>query len=401
MIQEIPTTEPMEQQDPVEPLRVVLLADDRSIHRYGPVLRRIAVGLLDEVPDLSLVCLEPNKQLNLLPSPPLRLITQSPDQCDASSKFVARTHRRVTLSKPLFPIFDKLMPSRRVNRLADRLTEYKPTLIHALDEDHFWLARRLSKQLQIPYVVSMLAASRRYSDLSDKRCQGIFPCNAESVRNMRKHNQSLAKRVRLIPMGTHVSEQIAAFSRNRSTPWIMCCSEFKRGRGLTDLLHALKSIETESLRPMLFLSGKGPLEHHLHREINKLELGSRIFVIPPINDIILTNDAFKIVFHEIDIFIQTSPMTAWQPEFLEAASVGNAIITAKGSMNDLIDEKTGVTFQPGNRDSLANALTHLLSNPQAARDLARNAQERLRKHFLASSMVDSLIQAYRKALSEK
>jgi glycosyltransferase involved in cell wall biosynthesis len=402
MIQETLTSDPPErQQEPAEPLRVVLLADNRSIYRYGPVLRRIAVGLLDEVSELSLVCLQPNDQLNLLPSPPLRLITQSSDQCDPTSRYVARTHRQITLSKPLFPIIDDLLPGRRVKRLSDRLADYKPTLIHALDESHYWLARRLSKQLQVPYVVSMLTASRRPPGLSHKRCHGVFPCSTEAVRNVRQQHQALAKRVRLIPMGTHVSEQIAAFSRNRSTPWIMCCSEFKRGRGLIDLLHAIKSIEKNDVRPMLILSGKGSLERLIRREINKLELSSRVFVIPPINDIILTNDAYKMAFHEVDIFVQASPLTSWQPEFLEAASVGNAIVTAEGNLNDLVDEKTGITFKPGSRESLADALSYLMSNPQAARGLARNAQERLRKHFLASSMVESLVQAYRKALSER
>ena len=55
------TPEPAE--GAAQPLRVVLLADEAALHCYGPVLRRLAVGLLDEVSDLTLVALGPSRLL--------------------------------------------------------------------------------------------------------------------------------------------------------------------------------------------------------------------------------------------------------------------------------------------------------------------------------------------------
>ncbi|MCK5270788.1 MAG: hypothetical protein KAJ46_08390, partial [Sedimentisphaerales bacterium] len=56
---------------PAEPtkLRVVQLADSEALRSYGPVLRRMAVGLIDEVHDLSLLCLEASPMLEHVPSP--------------------------------------------------------------------------------------------------------------------------------------------------------------------------------------------------------------------------------------------------------------------------------------------------------------------------------------------
>ncbi|MCK5270263.1 MAG: hypothetical protein KAJ46_05735, partial [Sedimentisphaerales bacterium] len=55
----------------VEPanLRVVQLADNEALRSYGPVLRRMTVGLIDEVSDLSLLCLETSPMLEHVPSP--------------------------------------------------------------------------------------------------------------------------------------------------------------------------------------------------------------------------------------------------------------------------------------------------------------------------------------------
>ena len=52
-------------------LRVVLLGDNNALHSYGPVLQRMTVGLIDEVGDLSLLCMENSNLLKHVPSPPV------------------------------------------------------------------------------------------------------------------------------------------------------------------------------------------------------------------------------------------------------------------------------------------------------------------------------------------
>lgn len=379
-------------------LRVVLLADPQTLHAYGPVLRRLTVGLLDEVADLTLVCLGESRRLDHLPCPPLRIIKETRHYQEDLSP-IDQTNRRVSLRAPYFSTLDYLFPQQRVNRLAKALTPYRPTLIHALGERLLGLAHRLGEQLHVPYIVSLLTGERLKSHISIQDCSAILPYNSELTRKLRQEWKALSSRVYLLPIGTHVADHACTFNHNGLHPHLICCSPLVHGHGLATLINAMKRLVVQHPQIHLTLSGCGHAKKDYWEQVNRLGLNNQVHFVDPCGDIISTSEPFKDVLRSTDIYIEPWPAQEFRPETLEAMSIGTAVVATEGIDSDLfIPDKTALLVPHQNEDALATALDQLLTHRENAQHLAQEAQAYLRKHFLASQMVARLTRIYHQAL---
>jgi len=390
------TPEPAE--GAAQPLRVVLLADEAALHCYGPVLRRLAVGLLDEVSDLTLVALGPSRLLRYVPSPPVRLLTEEPRHRHTLGK-VDLTARRATVPAGLFGFVDRLLPHRRALRLAQALEPYKPTLIHALSERQLVLARHLAHELNVPYVGSVLANQEAAPVITDVNCHALLCVNSQVARHVRQRQQRLASRVHVTPIGTHVPSSPCCYRSGNTPSHIFCSCPFEYGYGLTQLINALKQLTLRGHQPYMFLAGEGSAEHAMRQQVARLKLNSLVHFVPPIERMLGVSDAYKVVLRETDIFVQPWIAKQWQPELLEAMSIGNAVVAADGQANDLVvDRTTALTVPFRDEAALTDALHLLLKDRPYAQQLATSAQRYVRKHFLVSRMIARLAQIYRKTL---
>ncbi len=380
-------------------LRVVMVADEAALHFYGPVLRRLAVGLIDEVGGLSLLSLGRSDLLRHVPSPPVGVITEvrghPPELIPGDS-----TSHQATVSAPRWRCMDRLMPRRRVRRLAKVLQKSNPTLLHALSENQIPLVQALSEELQIRYVVSLLALTDQEVSLPDIHCGSLLCCNSVLARRLRQSQRFPAERIHILPIGTHVGKEVCCFQHGDRRPIVFCCGPLDYNNGIAELLYAVKRLVTSGRDLYLLLSGQGPDEHKLWDLAGQLELRQQVHFVPPIEKMISVSDAHKQVFRDADIFVQPWPARHWRPELLEAMSVGNAVVAVNGTQNDLIlQENTALTVDYREEKQIFRALDRLLADRKFSQGLAENAQQYLRKHFLASRMVSHLARAYREALS--
>lgn len=380
-------------------LRVVLVSDAESLRCYGPVLRRLFVGLIDEVNDLTLMCLGASGLLEHVPSPPVRLINELRGYGQAVPH-VDTLVRQVRITSQRLAFVDRLFPHLQVSRLAHSLSPYKPTLLHALSERQGSLVRRLSKQMAIPYVVSLLSMNKLDVSFSRTRCAGIFCCNSSLARLSRHQKGIPPSCVRVLPIGTHVISEPSCFRGNEKVAKIFCCSELKYGRGLSELINVIKRIVKIGHNVVLIISGSGPAERDLRRQVQCLNLVANVHFVPPIEHILSTNDAYKEVLKDVDIYVQPWPAKTWQPALLEAMSVGNAVLATDATNNDLIiANKTAINVPFRDEQSMADGFVKLITDHSFARGLATAGQAHLRKHFLSSKMIARLARAYRQALS--
>ena len=376
------------------PLRVVLVADDQALRCYGPVLRRMAVGLLDEVSDLSLLSLGPSPLLRHIPSPPVRVITETKHYQQLSPRSDI-TARQTSISAPPIGLFDKIVPKRRVLRIAEILSYYKPVLLHALSERQFQLTRDLSRQLEINYVVSILGLKPRETVFSDPNCGALLCCHSQQTRLIRQKKSFPSDRVHILPIGTHVAAESCCFGQERKITNLFCCSKLEKNHGLSDLINVVQTLTEKGRHLRLFISGQGSAEYKLRKQVAMLKLQAQIHFVPPIEQMVSASDAFKALFQDTDIFIQPWRSEHWQPELLEAMSVGNAVIVTESPGNDLIiDGQTAAVVPFQDESALKNALDRMLQDHDYARTLAKNAQQHLRKHFLASRMISRLAKTY-------
>lgn len=381
-------------------LRVVLLADDEVLRSYGPVILRMVVGLIDEAADINLLCTGNSPLLKHLPCPPVRLIKETTSYYETTVR-VEISDRMVSIKSPKVSL-DSLWPSRRVLRLAQILGQYKPTLIHALSEKQESLARKLSNQLAIPYVVSILAHSLENLSISDTHCGQILPCFSSVARQLRQRYPQLSSRVHFLPIGTHVDSKPCCFEHGERRGQLFCCVPFDHEHGLVDLINAAWRLKNMGHKFHLTLAGQGPAERDLRRHVKKLGLIQCVHFVSPLKKMIADHNAYKEVLQSVDIFILPWPNRQWRPELLEALSVGNAIIAAEQNHNDLIiNNHTALTVPFRNEQALAQTLDRLLKDRDYCRSLAKQGQDYVRKHFLASNMITRLTCAYRQALQIK
>ncbi|MBN1845297.1 MAG: glycosyltransferase family 4 protein [Sedimentisphaerales bacterium] len=404
MADTLPTIPPQTAGEPagpvLSPLWVVMVADERALRCYGPVLRRLAVGLIDEVAELSLLSLGRSKLLRYVPSPPIRLITETRGYRTPIRR-INMTDRQTTIHSPYWYYIDRLFPQRRVRRLTDTLRPFKPNLLHALSEQQIDLVRQISRQLQVRYVVSLLDADPARALLSDPLCAGVFCCYSSICRQLRRRYPRRKRRIQFLPIGTHLGKEVTCFSRPAAAPVLMYCGPLTEGRGLSELLQAVQLISESGPLPQLLLSGNGPYQHQLWRQAKELAIQQQVHFLPPVESMLSISDAYKVVFREVDIFVQPWPVKRWRPELLEAMSIGNAVVAVDSINHDLIvKDKTALTVDFGQVDQLAEALQELIHHPERARALAANAQQHLRRHFLTSRMIDRLVRVYRQAVQE-
>jgi len=385
---------------PVE-LRVAMLADSKSFYRFGPVLRRLTIGLIDDVRDLSLISFDQGNMLDYVPCPPVGLIVDNRKYSGLISSTIARKTKRIVINAPRWAIIDTFFPKLKLDRITEALNMNKPTLIHALGESQAPLARSLSKRLNIPYVVTLFRLNDCAVKFSQKRCGAILTCNSEIAQATRKKNPNLTKKIKLSPIGTHVTDSPACFAKASKTTKIICCAPMKHQTyGVATLISAIKILIDKGIELELIISSIGPDENAFRKQVHQLKLESHIHFTPRIRDMLAISDSYKAIFKDTDIYVQPWPAKFWQPELLEAMSVGNAVVIAEGLTNDLIiKDKTAALFPYKNKKALAQTIENLITNKQSAIDLATGAQDHLRKHFKASKMITSHVTQYKNALA--
>lgn len=386
---------------PQSELRVVLLAHPTTLHSYGPALRRLTVGLLDEVGDLSILSLGPSELLKHVPSPPVRLITET-QRYQENPYSPDHISRKIFINTFRYSLKERIWPQYRVIRIADVIRKYKPTVLHALSEKEAPLAGALSKQLDIPYLVSLLSLDKLDIRFQDKEGEMLLPCNSLTAKLARGKYPAWSSRIVLLPIGTHISDKTSCFSNEEQQAHLFCRSPLEYNHGLTELINAVKQLDQQGHKFHLSISGDGPAEHIFRQLVDKLSLTGQIHFVPPIDTMLSSSEALKVIFEGFDIFIQPYSTGRWQPELLEAMSVGNVVVASEGPKNDLLIEgKTALLYPGQSEKQLASKLDFLLKNHDQARQLAQQGQSYLRKHYLASRMIARLAKAYRSILEYK
>lgn len=98
----------------------------------------------------------------------------------------------------------------------------------------------------------------------------------------------------------------------------------------------------------------------------------------------------------LDVFVLTSRFEGFPYVLLEAGTAGIPIISSNvGGVSELIDEETGLLTHPGDYVSFAQAIGNIMSHPEAARARAGKLQDRIKKAFSESAMIDKLEDVYR------
>ncbi|MDH4152450.1 MAG: glycosyltransferase [Nitrospira sp.] len=174
------------------------------------------------------------------------------------------------------------------------------------------------------------------------------------------------------------------------------CRLVEPKKGLTILLRAMAELARRYGQPpcQLVIVGDGPSRDELEVLREQLGLSSWIVFTGSRRDI-------PRVLHALDAFVLPSLYEGFGIAILEAMAAGKPVIaTTVGGIPDFVlSKETGLLVEPGNVQALADAIAHLLSDPQQAEAMGAKARVHARDNYRISEIVRQHEQVYSACLA--
>jgi glycosyltransferase involved in cell wall biosynthesis len=348
-------------------LRPALIASEHTVSEYSIFLKHLLVGLADESIPAALVC---------------------PAHCDVDSVVPPSVE---VIRHPAFD-FPLLWRQNRKS-LNERLSDFKPGVLHCLCESKAPLTRRLAWELDLPYVLTVNSLQKQFGRLfiSAKRCAKIIAPAGSIAANLVKVYPRFAERIEQINVGTFAEETVGCFRESGRLVSMVTAHPLRNTGDFESLLGAVKHLAIDGYEFMLVIIGGGRAERQLWKLLGALGLLQIVTIVPRL-------ELWRSVLAAGDIFVQPVASDAFNPFLLEAMSVGSAVAGCKGGVDDLIiEDKTAVVFDPDDELSIRRSLQQLFDRRELAQRIAEGAQEYLRKNHTVSGMISSMLQIYRNA----
>lgn len=357
--------------------RPALIMSEHTVLEYSISLGHLLVGFADA-------------------SIPVALIV--PSSCDVTSILSgsAEVIRHPALDLPL-------TGSLYTRGLCEQLSRFKPNVLHCLCESKSGLTKKLARQFNLPYVLSVNSLQQRWRNfvyqnqihplsLSSSHCAKIIVPANSIAENVSKLFTKYSERIEQINTGTFSEENCRCFSKPFRMPGIVIAHPSYKMDVVENLFGAIRHLSINGYEFMTVIIGNGRSEKQLRRLLAALGLLQTVTIVPRLKP-------WRSIVGAGDIFIQPTINTSFNPLLLEAMSVGQAVATCKGGVDDMIiEDRTALIFNPSDEHSIINCLQRFLDRREFARLIASGAQQYVRENHKVSDMVSSTLRTYHEAV---
>ncbi len=324
------------------------------------------------------------------------------------------------------PHIDQLLWTYNMNRLMIEegqriLEEEQHDLIHA----HDWMvaraAFRLRNQYHIPLVTTIHATEKgragvlytphkktihsveqllaRYSDR-------VICCSSFMQHHLEETFELDASRVDIIPNGIDPSE-LESFQGPDGWPpgsprgmgkTVLYVGRMVREKGVHTLIEGFEAVLRTHNGVRLILVGEGPVKEALIHEVQRRGIADHVQFTGYVDQQTLIG-----LYKTSDIFVLPSHYEPFGMAVLEAMASGLPVVVSDaGGLSEIVEDHiTGLKVQPGNAQSLAEAISLLLDNGALANLLTRNAQRLIREKYDWNLVAEKTIAAYRRAVEDR
>lgn len=358
-------------------LRPALIMSEHTVLEYSISLGHLLVGFADE-------------------SIPAALVV--PPSCDVASVLTGSVE---VIRHPTFDL--PLIGNLYTRGLFEQLSRFKPNVLHCLCESKSGLTKQLARHLNLPYVLSVNSLQQRWRhfvyqnqihplSISSSHCAKIVvPANSITF-NVAKLFPRFSERIEQINIGTFTGEKSRCFSKPSRLPGITIAHPSNKVDDVENLFGAIRHLSINGYEFMTVVIGSGRAEKQMRRLLAALGLLQTVTIVPRLKP-------WRSIVGAGDIFIQPAASSAFNPLLLEAMSVGQAVATCKGGVDDMIiEDKTAIVFDPSDEHSIISSLQRLLDKREFARQVARGAQEYVRENHKVSNMISSTLRTYHEAV---
>ncbi len=170
------------------------------------------------------------------------------------------------------------------------------------------------------------------------------------------------------------------------------------GKGLFTLLDAVKKLSNvyKNKEVMLKIIGDGPIREEMQEKVK----------IKGINNIRFTGFLKgEELFHEVkNAFTVVLPSECYENnplQVIESFAMGIPVVGARiAGIPELVkDNKTGLTFKTGNSEDLCTKIEYMISNPDKAAEMGKNARVFVEQELTAEKHYERLMEIYEKVIS--
>jgi glycosyltransferase involved in cell wall biosynthesis len=349
------------------PVRVAWVAGPRTLEEYGRILQPLAVGLLDELVELTAICPQA-AGVERLPSPPVRILR----------------YGRLNW----WALWEAASTMRE---LAGQVESGRVQLLHALDSSAAPLAARLSRETKTPYVLSSY-------DLRDGRRVRRLPvapaCVLAASEILLKELRQRAgggTRLELLRPGVYPVRRASCFTQPQYRVTLVAGGRLEEAAAGKAALRAFASVAQRKYDCAYFILGAARAERDLRAMARKLGLyGDLAFADWQ------EHWQLEEIFKAANLYAAPAEQKDLDVRCLLAMAAGVPVLAAgQGACDFLIEGRTATLFRRGDARDLAEGLLRFLEDRAAARAQADSALEYLREHHTPARMVAELARVYR------
>ena len=349
-------------------MRVAWLAGPGTLLRLERTLHPLAIGLIDEMAEITCLC--PN----------------------TTAEGVLETFPFESFRYP----FSKWLPMRRrtIYSLADFLVGRKINVLHALDGSSARLAQRLAEARGWKYLLSVDRTDPfRRLEWPDERLHSVLAAS-KSLKEHLAEDELPDDMLRILRPGVYHSKKPSSFAGQAEVTSVLISGRLDNFDHYAPILWSIKRLIDAGHECAFFLVGRGPADRRLRTLAERLEIRPWLTIADMPRPRQLAG-----ILKAADVFITPGNPDAVDMTVLLAMSAGVAVLGGQAGVSDFIqDEQTAMVYDLEDPGDIYEKLTSLLSDPKRARAIGQNALSYVHAYHSSADMVSKLLKAYRAAV---
>jgi glycosyltransferase involved in cell wall biosynthesis len=345
-------------------LDVVICVDDEVLTRLRPVIRHLCVGLVES-------------------SVRIRIVTSSAESYPLTSLGPIEVIPHPPLVWP--------MRRRRMTQIVKKLSHRPPTVIYALGQASFDIARNLADVFDTELVVQV-TTTRDVDELiglKDSRCTHVIAASDPLIKRVQRTKLFSDDQLSLIRPGVLRGNELTCFKDPAATPTMVCTARLDESNAIDVVIKATAIIRDHGLDLLTFLLGEGQMEDKLRSMSRSLSQSPNLTFARPSGD--LTE-----VLRGADMFVLGPGEEHISARALQALASGTAVLCFDGGVGDFFrDGETAIVCKERSADTLAHAIERLLANHTLAHEIADRARAYVKQHHQMSRMAELTVDVFR------
>jgi glycogen(starch) synthase len=323
---------------------------------------------------------------------------------------------RADTSLPWLPDEDLVARMASANhhlvRLAARLGEWRPDVVHAHDWLVAWAGDTISGLFGVPLVATVHATERgRHGGHLPPGLPGeinsvewwltyqaraIIACSRFMVREVVQGFELPPDKVHLVPNGVDVERWSSVEGRSvEAEPLVIAWGRIQYEKGFQVLARAIGALRLRVPGIRCVIAGRGTYLPELQTQIDMEGVSDLVQLAG-----FVTDDELKALLARTSCVVIPSLYEPFGIVALEGMAAGAPTIVARtGGLAEIVEGTgAGVLFEPGNHHELADRIAEVLADPDAAAQLRHAAASLLRRTYTWDAIATSTAMVYQRAL---